>query len=89
MERDDKTGKIARLVESGYTLFKPPEVKTAHQQAYLRFSTDEGRSWSASSKIPQWEAVSEVLWTYTAPPRHALAFRTKSLERRAPVESLR
>ena len=60
VERAAKTGKIARLVETGYTWFKPPEVKTAHQQAYLRFSPDEGKTWSPSAKTPQWEAVSEV-----------------------------
>ena len=46
VERDAKTGKVTRLVETGYTWFKPPEVRTAHQQAYLRFSTDGGKSWS-------------------------------------------
>ena len=54
VERDPKTGKVTRLVETGYTWFRPPEVKTAHQQAYLRFSTDGRRSWGPSSKVPQW-----------------------------------
>ena len=67
VERDDKTGKIARLVETGYTWFRPPKVKTAHPQAYLRLSTDEGKSWSASNKIAQWEAQCGVFEDQISP----------------------
>ncbi|NOS72423.1 MAG: exo-alpha-sialidase [Verrucomicrobia bacterium] len=83
-ERDAKTGKIVRLVETGYTWFKPPEVKTAHQQAYLRFSTDEGKSWSASSKISQWEAVSEVALLRAANGSLIAACRTDTPARMQP-----
>ncbi|MBN1347683.1 MAG: exo-alpha-sialidase [Phycisphaerae bacterium] len=58
--RDAKTGKVVGLVETGYTWIRPPEVKTAHQQAYLRWSRDEGKTWDQGIKVPQWEAVSEV-----------------------------
>lgn len=55
VEHGAKTGKIARLVETGSRWCKPPEVKTSHHQAYLRFSADGGRSGSPSLKVPQWE----------------------------------
>jgi len=60
VDRDPKTGEITRLVETGYTWHRPPEVKTAHQQAYIRSSTDGGKTWSKGIKVPQWHAVSEV-----------------------------
>jgi hypothetical protein len=60
LQRNVQSGVFTRLLESGYTWFKPPEVKTAYQQAYLRSSSDGGASWSPSLKVPQWEAVSEV-----------------------------
>lgn len=76
VERGAKTGTIARLVETGYTWFKPPEVKMAHQQAYLRSSADGGRSWSESVKVPQWEAVSEVALLRAANGHLVAAVRT-------------
>ena len=60
VERDPAAGKITRIVETGYTWFRPPKVKTAHQQAYIRFSTDQGKTWSKGIKVLQWHAVSEV-----------------------------
>ena len=84
VERDAKTGKVARLIETGYTWFKPPEVKTAHQQGYLRFSTDEGTRWSPSAKIPQWEAVSEVALLRAANGHLVAACRTDTPARMQP-----
>ena len=60
VERDLKTGRVIRLAETGYAWFRPPEVEHAHQQGYIRFSTDEGKTWSKSIKVPEWEGVSEV-----------------------------
>jgi len=60
VDRDKKTGEIIRLVETGYARLQPPEVERACQQGYLRFSTDEGKTWSKSIRVPQWEGVSEV-----------------------------
>ena len=76
VDRDVQTGKILRLVETGYAWFLPPEVTTAHQQAYLRFSTDEGQTWSRATKVPQWEAVSEVAVMRAANGHMVAACRT-------------
>ena len=76
VDRDAQTGKILRLVETGYAWFLPPEVTTAHQQAYLRCSTDEGRTWSRAAKVPQWEAVSEVAVMRAANGHMVAACRT-------------
>jgi len=54
VERDPKTGKLTRLVETGYN------VAEGHQQAYIRFSSDEGKTWSKSIKVPQWDDANEV-----------------------------
>ena len=60
VERDQKTRKIIRLVQTGYVALRPPEVKRYRQQGYIRHSTDEGKTWSESTKVPQWKHVSEV-----------------------------
>jgi hypothetical protein len=79
--RDARTGKPLHLVETGYTWFQPPEVSTAHQQGYLRFSSDGGRTWSEGKKVPQWEAVSEVALIRAANGDLVAACRTDSPER--------
>jgi len=84
VQRDAQTGKAIRLVETGYTWFKPPEVKTAHQQAYLRFSTDGGKSWSTATKVPQWQAVSEVALLHAANGDLVAACRTDTPARLQP-----
>lgn len=56
----DASGAVRRIAETGYTWLRPPEVETAHQQGYIRFSTDDGKTWSEAVKVPQWRAVSEV-----------------------------
>lgn len=84
VERDAKTGKVSRLVETGYTWFKPPEVKAAHQQAYLRFSMDGGKRWSQSAKVPEWEAVSEVALLRAANGQLVAACRTDTPARLQP-----
>ena len=76
VDRDAQTGKVARLAETGYAWFTPPEVETAYQQAYLRWSKDEGRTWSSAATIPQWKAVSEVALLRAANGRLVAACRT-------------
>ncbi len=63
IDRDRKTGKICRLLETGYTMDTARWESGAgpgYSQGYIRSSTDEGRTWSTAIKIPEWYGVSEV-----------------------------
>lgn len=84
VERDPRTDLVIRLVESGYTWFRPPEVKTAHQQAFLRTSIDGGQTWGSATKVPQWEAVSEVTLLRAANRQLVAACRTDTPARLQP-----
>lgn len=84
VQRDAKTGRATRLLETGYTWFKPPEVKAAHQYAYLRSSTNGGRSWNVGLKVPQWQAVSEVALLRAANGDLVAACRTDTPDRLQP-----
>ena len=55
VERDAKTGKLLRLIETGYE-------QTGHtdSQAFFRSSTDGGATWSPATKIAQWKGANEV-----------------------------
>jgi hypothetical protein len=81
VEKDARTGKLTRLIETGYTLFKPPEVKSQHQQAYLRLSNDGGWTWDKGIKVPQWQRVSEVALIRAANGDLVAACRTDIPER--------
>ncbi len=59
-DREEKTSRIMRLLETGYTGLRPPGKGPGYQQGYLRESLDEGRTWNAGIRVPQWEGVSEV-----------------------------
>ena len=54
VDRHPKTGKIIQLAETGY------KQSGTSSQAYIRFSTDVGRTWSGSIKVPQWQGVNEA-----------------------------
>ncbi len=60
VERDDTTGKIARLAETGYTFFGTAGSGQPYERGYLRFSNDLGRTWTTAVQVPQWNGVSEV-----------------------------
>lgn len=76
VDRDPATGAVTRLTETGYTVLEPPEVEARCQQGYIRFSTDEGRTWSESIRVPQWQKVSEVALYRTGPHDLVAACRT-------------
>ena len=59
-DRDPTTGVIIGLIETGYAVHKPPEVEKMYQQGHIRFSTDLGKTWTDSIKVPQWKGVDEV-----------------------------
>lgn len=54
VDRDPGTGKIRQLAETGYA------QSGTSSQAYIRFSTDEGQTWSKSIEVPQWQGVNEA-----------------------------
>ena len=54
VDRHPKTGKITQLAETGYN------QSGTCSQAYIRFSVDEGKTWSKSIKVPQWQGVNEA-----------------------------
>jgi hypothetical protein len=63
VEKDPGTGKVVRLVETGYsvdTAIYEAATGAKCSQGYLRFSTDEGSTWTAPLKVPQWHGVNEV-----------------------------
>lgn len=63
VEKDHETGKVVRLAETGYT-FDSAAFESAssglYSQGFIRFSTDEGRTWSDAIKVPEWYGVDEV-----------------------------
>lgn len=61
VDRDPGTGEVIRLVQTGCN-WVGGEMRspTAYWQAYLRSSTDGGRTWSDEIQVPQWRAVNEV-----------------------------
>jgi len=61
VDRDPGTGEVKRLAETGYNWEGGgPGSPTGYEQAFIRFSTDGGRTWGADTAVPQWHGVSEV-----------------------------
>lgn len=59
----DEAGKITRLVQTGYGMnheWYGSDKGPGYSTGYLRFSVDEGRTWSEAIAPPQWGGVSEV-----------------------------
>jgi len=63
VDRDSRTGEVKRLVATGCNCsgeFNSAKDPTASYQAYIRSSTDGGRTWGQDVQVPQWRAVNEV-----------------------------
>jgi len=60
VDKDPNTGKVVCLVETGYTYREANPKGWIRSQGYIGFSADEGRTWTAALKIPQWQGVNEV-----------------------------
>jgi hypothetical protein len=58
----DRQGRIQRVAQGCWTPTGVPwgSSTAPYSQAYLRLSTDEGRTWGESAKVPQWLGVNEV-----------------------------
>ena len=59
VDKDPNTGKVIRLIETGYTCAGDTESGGA-AQAYMRSSMDEGRTWGEAVRVPEWDGVNEV-----------------------------
>lgn len=61
VDTDPQTGKVIRLAEARYKengVFDKPGY---FSQACIRFSTDEGKTWSKEIDVPEWKGASEVV----------------------------
>jgi hypothetical protein len=74
VDRDPKTGNVVRLVETGYSC--DPET-----QAEIRFSYDEGKTWSQPIRVPEWKGLNEVALVRAANGDIVGACRTELPER--------
>ncbi len=54
-----RPGSLPRLVETGYVSIGKWE-EGGYSQGVIRFSTDGGQTWSASTMVPQWRHRNEV-----------------------------
>jgi len=72
VDRNQQTGKITRIWETGYN------ENLGYHQPFLRFSVDEGRSWSESLPVPQWKNANEVALFRAANGDLVAACRTES-----------
>ena len=62
VDTDPQTGEVVRVMETGYTgqASGTAEELVTHAQAYVRFSTNEGRTWSEAIEVPEFCGVDEV-----------------------------
>jgi hypothetical protein len=61
VDRDPVTGKVVRIAEAAYSHEGDEYPKPGYfSQAYIRFSTDEGLTWSEEIAVPQWKGINEV-----------------------------
>lgn len=58
--RDARIGESTEIAETGYAVFPAASNEPSYSQAFLRFSTDKGRTWSDGILVPQWKGVNEV-----------------------------
>lgn len=58
VDRDPETGEVIRLAETGYNSGVGSWPDSS--QGFIRFSTDEGKTWSDDIKVPQWHGIGEV-----------------------------
>ncbi len=62
VDTDPQTGKAVRIMETGYTgqASGTAEEILTQAQAYVRFSTDEGRTWGEPIVVPEFLGVDEI-----------------------------
>ena len=61
VDRDPTTGEVKRLIDTGYNWEGGGHGSpTGYEQAFIRFGTPDGRTWTEDTRVPQWHGVSEV-----------------------------
>jgi hypothetical protein len=53
-------GRVTKLCQASWREGVPWGSPDYYSQASIRFSTDEGKTWSADAKVPEWLGVNEV-----------------------------
>jgi hypothetical protein len=69
VDKNPGTGNIERVWETGWNFIGEAwlaDGTLGKPHAYLRSSTDEGKTWSRSLKVPEWEGACEVALTRAA-----------------------
>lgn len=61
VDKDHSTDRIIRLVATGYQASPDRDRGEPVSQGVIRWSLDEGRSWSESQKVPQWVKFNETV----------------------------
>jgi hypothetical protein len=77
VDRDPATGKASRLLSFCSDNLQPD----GHFQGYVRFSSDEGRTWRDEIKVPEWYAVNEAAFLRTKNGDILAACRTDNPDR--------
>jgi len=63
IDRDPHTGKVDRVGETGWNFISEawlPDGTMGPNQAYLRYSLDEGKTWQPDLEVPEWRGACEV-----------------------------
>ena len=61
VDRDPTSGKVVRLVETRYKGNGTFDTAEYFSQGCIRFSTDEGKTWSREIDVPQWKGANEIV----------------------------
>ena len=61
VDKVTETGDVIRLVETRYKGIGTFDTPEYFSQGCVRFSTDEGRTWSMEINVPQWKGVNEII----------------------------
>ena len=61
VDRDPTTGQVTRLLETRYQENGAFDTAGYFSQGCLRTSSDEGKTWGAETKVPQWKGANEIV----------------------------
>jgi hypothetical protein len=81
VDKDPATGKVVRLVETRYKENGTFGTAAYFSQGCVRFSTDEGKTWSKEINVPQWKRCNEIVLCRAKNGDIVAACRTDNPER--------